>query len=314
MKIAVVIPTYKVSNHIVSVLAEIGPEVTAIYVIDDACPEKSGALVEKKNSDKRVKVIFNSQNLGVGGATVNGYRAALDGGADIVVKVDGDGQMNPKAIPDLIQPILEGNADYTKGNRFDSLAGLSQMPGIRVLGNGALSLMTKFSTGYWNITDPTNGFTAIHSQILAKLPLEMISKRFFFESDMLFRLSVIKAVVWDVAMDARYGSEKSNLSIFKSLLEFPWKHIKNFHKRIFYNYYLRDMSAASLELPLGVGLGWFGFIFGVTKFAESVESGMPATAGTVMLSAVPVILGFQLVLAFLSYDIASVPKHVKHKK
>jgi hypothetical protein len=214
----------------------------------------------------------------------------------------------------LVQPIVDGNADYTKGNRFDSLVGLREMPGIRVLGNGALSLMSKLSSGYWNVTDPTNGFTAIHRDVLKALPLDMVSKRFFFESDVLYRLSVMRAVVWDVPMVARYGNEKSNLSALKALFEFPGKHFVRFHKRLFYNYYLRDMSAASLELPLGAALGWFGCIFGISKFGESVVTGVPATAGTVMLSAVPVILGFQLVLAFLSYDIASVPKRVKHKK
>lgn len=314
MKVAVVIPSYRVTEHILEVLSNIGPEVAKIYVVDDACPDRTGQLVESQSKDNRLKVIYHSENQGVGGATVTGYLEALNDGAEIVVKLDGDGQMDPKTIPDLIVPIVDRNADYTKGNRFDNLAGLSEMPGIRVLGNGGLSLLTKLSTGYWNISDPTNGFTAIHAEVLKMLPLEMISKRFFFESDMLFRLSVIRAVVWDVAMSARYGSEKSNLSILKSLLEFPGKHFKNFHKRLFYNYYLRDMSAASLELPLGVALGWFGLIFGLTKFSESLATGVAATAGTVMLSAVPVILGFQLVLAFLSYDIASVPKRVKHKK
>ena len=312
--IAVVIPAYRVTAHILEVIAEIGTEVSQIFVIDDACPEGSGALVSEKCKDKRVVVLTHSENQGVGGAVITGYRAALEAGADIVVKVDGDGQMDPAMITDLIQPIVDGNADYTKGNRFDSLVGLREMPGIRVLGNGVLSLMSKVSSGYWNVTDPTNGFTAIHRDVLKALPLDMISKRFFFESDMLFRLSILRAVVWDVPMEARYGNEKSNLSVLKALFEFPGKHFVRFHKRLFYNYYLRDMSAASLELPLGAALGWFGFIFGITKFAESVQTQVAATAGTVMLSAVPVILGFQLVLAFLSHDIASVPKRVKHKK
>ena len=312
--IAVVIPAYRVAAHVLEVIAEIGPDVGQIYVVDDSCPEGSGALVSEKCKDKRVVVLTHSENQGVGGAVITGYRAALEAGADIVVKVDGDGQMDPAMIADLIQPIIDGNADYTKANRFDSLVGLREMPGIRVLGNGVLSLMSKVSSGYWNVTDPTNGFTAIHSDVLKALPLDMISKRFFFESDMLFRLSILRAVVWDVPMEARYGNEKSNLSALKALFEFPGKHFVRFHKRLFYNYYLRDMSAASLELPLGAALGWFGFIFGITKFAESVQTQVAATAGTVMLSAVPVILGFQLVLAFLSHDIASVPKRVKHKK
>jgi dolichol-phosphate mannosyltransferase len=312
--IAVVVPAYRVSDHILKVISEIGPTVNQIIVVDDACPEKSGKIVTAECTDSRVQVLTHLENQGVGGAVVTGYLAALEGGADIIVKLDGDGQMDPAMISDLVQPIVDGKADYTKGNRFDSLVGLREMPGIRVLGNGALSLMSKISSGYWNVTDPTNGFTAIHKDVLKAMPLDMLSKRFFFESDVLFRLSIMRAVVWDVPMEARYGNEKSNLSVLKALFEFPGKHFVRFHKRLFYNYYLRDMSAASLELPLGAALGWFGFIFGINRFSESIATGVPATAGTVMLSAVPVILGFQLVLAFLSYDIASVPKRIKHKK
>jgi hypothetical protein len=187
------------------------------------------------------------------------------------------------------------------------------MPSIRLFGNAGLSLLTKISTGYWNITDPTNGYTAIHRDVLKMLPLEMLSKRFFFESDMLFRLSLYRAVVWDVPMQARYGTEKSNLSIIKTLWEFPWKHFKNFHKRLFYNYYLRDVSAASIELPLGIVLWWFGLIFGIASYNQSMETGVAATTGTVMISVVPLILGFQLLLAFVSHDVSAVPNRPKHK-
>lgn len=312
-KIAVVIPAYKVSNHIIEVVSEIGKDVDAIYVVDDACPEGSGKLVSSKIKDKRVRVITHSSNQGVGGAVISGYEAAIKDGADVIVKLDGDGQMDPALIKDLVFPIVEGKADYTKGNRFDSITGLRQMPGIRIFGNGALSLMTKISTGYWNVTDPTNGFTAIHREMLAGIDLEMLSKRFFFESDLLFRLSLARAVVWDIPMESRYGTEKSNLKISRALFEFTFKHGVNFHKRLFYNYYLREMSAASIELPLGILMSWWGLLFGIAKYAESLESGTPATAGTVMLSAVPLILGIQLILAFVSYDIASVPKRVRHK-
>lgn len=312
-KIAVVIPAYKVADHILDVVREIGREVDFIFVVDDACPQKSGQVVKKSIKDKRLTVITHEKNMGVGGAVVSGYRAALEVGADIVVKLDGDGQMDANKISDLVEPIIAGKADYTKGNRFDSITGLRAMPGIRIFGNGALSLMTKVSTGYWNVTDPTNGFTAIHADLLRGITLEMLSKRFFFESDLLFRLSLARAVVWDVPMESRYGNEKSNLKISRAVFEFTWNHGINFHKRLFYNYYLREMSAASIELPIGIVMSWFGLIFGIVKFNESLETGMPATAGTVMLSAVPLILGIQFVLAFLSNDIASVPKRVRHK-
>jgi glycosyltransferase involved in cell wall biosynthesis len=311
--IAVVVPSYKVTSHIVQTLSEIGKEVSYIFVVDDACPDGSGKLVQEKVSDSRVKVIFHEDNIGVGGAMITGYKAALETAADIIVKLDGDGQMDPALISELIAPIINGRADYTKGDRLDSLTGLSQMPSIRLFGNAGLSLLTKISTGYWNITDPTNGYTAIHRDVLKALPLGMLSKRFFFESDMLFRLSLYRAVVWDVPMQARYGTEKSNLSILKTLWEFPWKHFKNFHKRLFYNYYLRDVSAASIELPLGIVLWWFGLIFGVSSYNQSMETGVAATTGTVMISVVPLILGFQLLLAFVSHDVSAVPTRPRHK-
>jgi glycosyltransferase involved in cell wall biosynthesis len=311
--IAVVVPSYKVTSHVVQTLSEIGKEVSYIFVVDDACPDGSGKLVQEKVSDSRVKVIFHEENLGVGGAMITGYKAALETDADIIVKLDGDGQMDPALISELIAPIVNGRADYTKGDRLDSLTGLSQMPSIRLFGNAGLSLLTKISTGYWNITDPTNGYTAIHRDVLKVLPLGMLSKRFFFESDMLFRLSLYRAVVWDVPMQARYGTEKSNLSIIKTLWEFPWKHFKNFHKRLFYNYYLRDVSAASIELPLGIVLWWFGLIFGISAYNQSMDTGVAATTGTVMISVVPLILGFQLLLAFVSHDVSSVPNRPNHQ-
>jgi len=310
--IAVVIPAYKVTNHILETLSEIGPEVKHIIVVDDACPVGSGKLVEEKVQDKRVQVIFHSENQGVGGAMITGYKAALETDAEIIVKLDGDGQMDPALIKEIVAPIVLGRADYTKGDRLDSLTGLAQMPSIRLIGNTGLSLLTKISTGYWNITDPTNGYTAIHRDVLKALPLGMVSKRFFFESDMLFRLSLYRAVVWDVPMQARYGDEKSNLSIIKTLWEFPWKHFKNFHKRLFYNYYLRDISIASIELPLGIALWWFGVFYGFHAYNQSLASGIAASTGTVMIAVLPLILGFQLLLAFVSHDVSAVPTRPKH--
>jgi dolichol-phosphate mannosyltransferase len=311
-KLAVVVPAYRVSRHILDVLAEIGPEVSQVFVVDDACPENTGELVESLCKDKRVKVLRHASNQGVGGATITGYRAALDAGADIIVKLDGDGQMNPVLISQLVKPIIREQADYTKGNRFDSLTGLRQMPNLRVLGNGVLSLMSKISSGYWSVTDPTNGFTAIHRSTLTALPLDMVSRRYFFESDMLFRLSLVRAVVLDVPMDARYGDEKSNLSVLNAALSFPQKHFVNFHKRLFYNYYLRDMTAASIELPVALAFGWFGAIFGLVHWVQSQATGRPATAGTVMISALTIIVGVQLVLSFLSQDVANEPRRVRH--
>ncbi|MGE8317181.1 MAG: glycosyltransferase family 2 protein [Comamonas sp.] len=312
-KIAVVIPCYKVTRHILGVLQEIGPEVHSIYVVDDACPEHSGRFVEAHSTDPRVRVLYNEVNLGVGGAVMAGYRAAIAQGDAVIIKIDGDGQMDPTLIPRFVAPILNYSADYTKGNRFFYLDKISRMPRIRIFGNAVLSFMTKLSSGYWSSFDPTNGYTAIAAATAAQLPLDRISRRYFFETDMLFRLNTIRAVVLDIPMDAKYETEVSNLKISRVLTEFPLKHIRNLVKRIFYNYYLRGMSLASLELPLGLALVGGGTLFGLFHWLQSMLQGTTTPAGTVMASALPIILGVQLCLAFIGFDVASEPT-TSHRK
>ncbi|WP_028101451.1 glycosyltransferase family 2 protein [Pseudoduganella violaceinigra] len=311
--IAVVIPTFKARNHILGVVAAIGPEVKRIYVVDDCCPDQSGAYVEQHCQDPRVTVVRHAENQGVGGAVMTGYKAAIDDGMGIMVKIDSDGQMDPALIPDFVAPIVNGEADYTKGNRFFDLEKVRAMPKLRLFGNAVLSLMCKLSSGYWNLFDPTNGYTAIHANVARHLPFHKISRRYFFETDILFRLNTLRAVAIDVPMEAVYGDEVSNLKISKIIGEFLAKHIRNFSKRIFYNYYLRDMSLASIELPFGLGLLGFGMVYGIYHWAHSAQTGLPTPAGTVMLAALPALMGLQLILAFISYDIASVPRRRIHR-
>ncbi len=312
--IAVVIPSYKVTRHILGVIDGIGPEVARIYVVDDKCPQGSGAFVRANCRDPRVVVIEHAQNQGVGGAVMSGYRAAIDDGAAVIVKVDGDGQMDASLIPQFVAPILAGEADYTKGNRFFNLEQIGSMPPMRLFGNAVLSFLTKLSSGYWDLFDPTNGYTAIHADAARYLPFDKISRRYFFETDMLFRLNTLGAVVTDVPMDAVYGDEVSNLKISRIVTEFAAKHVRNFFKRLFYNYYLRNMSLASIELPLGVASLLFGSIFGIAHWIGAERHNLATPAGTVMLAALPIIMGVQLILAFLAYDIASVPRNPLHKK
>jgi len=312
--VAVVIPCYRVTRHVCSVIAEIGSECDRIFAVDDGCPDGSGDFIEKQCNDPRVVVIRNVENTGVGGAMIAGYRAALEAGYDVVVKIDGDGQMDPSLLSEFIAPIVTGEADYTKGNRFFDLEAVKAMPGIRLFGNALLSFMTKLSSGYWDIFDPTNGYTAIHRDALARLPLKKLSKRYFFETDMLFRLNMLRAVVVDIPMAARYGDEVSNLRISKIIGEFFFKHMRNFLKRIMYNYYLRDVSIASIELPLGLLLMSFGVIYGGWHWLESSQAGTATPIGTVMLSALSTLMGLQFLLAFLAYDISSTPRRVLQRR
>ncbi len=307
-KVAVVIPSYKVSKHVLDVIAGIGQEVSRIYAVDDCCPEHSGEFIEKNTTDPRVVVLYNEINKGVGGATKRGYEEALKDGMDIVVKVDGDGQMNPALIPMFIKPILDGRTDYSKGNRFFSYELVSSMPRVRLIGNAVLTFFTKASSGYWHIYDPNNGFTAIHRRALSMLPLDKISNRYFFESDMLFRLNSVRAVVLDVPMRAVYEDEESSLKIRDILVQFLTGHIRNFGKRIMYNYFVRDFNMASLELLFSVGLLMFGFIYGGIHWAHSVMTQNPAAGGVVMLAGLSVIVGVQLFLSVFNYDVQNTPR------
>lgn len=305
--IAVIIPTYRVKNHIINVINSIGTEVESIYVVDDCCPDRSGQHVLKNCHDKRLKVTFLKKNRGVGGAVLEGYKQALSDGASIMIKIDGDGQMNCAMISKLIKPIIDGKADYTKGNRFFDIEALHSMPKIRLVGNAGLSLINKFASGYWNIMDPTNGFTAIHSKAANKLPFNKISQRYFFESDLLFRLNIIGAVVQDVSMSSLYDDEQSSLNVLHSLLTFPSKYMKRFLKRLLYNYFLTDFNLATLSLITGASLILFGTIFGVTHWLHSIISGVYSSTGTVMIPTLSIIIGFQLLLFFFQIDISSIP-------
>ena len=302
LNICVVIPAFKVKAHILEVISSIGPEVNKIVVIDDACPEMSGNYVVLNVVDPRVEVLFNKHNLGVGGAVKVGYRHALKFGSDVVVKIDGDGQMDSLRINELIEPIISKQAEYTKGNRFFDIEAVRVMPKIRILGNLGLSFMTKLSTGLWQIFDPNNGFTAISGSMLKRLNFDKIDNRYFFESDMLFRLSLLNARVVDINLPAIYGKEESNLVIKRVLFEFPIKHARNLFKRILYTYYLRDFNLASIELPLGLLLSGFGLILGAYSWIHGIVTNTTTQTGTLVLIAISILLGLQLILAFLSYD------------
>ncbi|MGE0085822.1 MAG: glycosyltransferase family 2 protein [Desulfococcaceae bacterium] len=313
MKLAVVIPCYNVKAPILSVINRIGEEVSLIYVVDDKCPEQTGKFVESNCSDPRVRIIRHSVNKGVGGAVITGYLHALADGADIAIKIDGDGQMDPALIPRFVHPIMEGYADYTKGNRFFSPESLSTMPKIRLAGNAVLSFLTKLTSGYWNIMDPTNGYTAIHTAVLEMMPLRKIEHRYFFETDMLFRLNTIRAVVCDIPMNSHYGDETSHLNIVRVIREFPKKHLIRIVKRIYYNYYLRNFNICSVEILSSIVFIIFGTVFGLFHWYRSFAEGVPATTGTVMLAALPVILGFQMALSAIHFDVSNIPQFPIHK-
>jgi len=304
IKVAVVIPAYKVSKHIVSVVNSIPKEVDHIVVVDDACPEGSGQRLRKSKISRKVVILEHSVNLGVGGAMKTGYQSAQKLGADVVIKIDGDGQMDSSLIPNLIKPILYGNSDYSKGNRFYTFNLVKEMPKIRLFGNIILSFVSKLSTGFYHIFDPNNGFTAISAEALELIDLTAIDDKYFFESDMLFQLNVAGMRVVDVPTAAIYRDEISNLKIFHSIFYFLPRHIRNTGRRIAINYFLRDFSVATLQLVFGTLSATWGISLGITTWISSKDSGIPSQPGTIVLVAILCITSLQLLLSFVNYDIS----------
>ena len=306
-RIAVAIPCYRVTRHVLKVIAAVPDCVTRIYAVDDACPDGSSQWIRTHCKDPRVQVLAHAANQGVGGAIVTAYRRAMLDGMDIVVKVDGDGQMDPRLLPMFVQPILNGRADYTKGNRFYRPESVTGMPAVRLFGNAMLSFVTKLSCGYWSVMDPTNGYTAIHVRVLHELPLEKLERRYFFETDMLFRLNTVRAVIKDIPMDSVYADEQSHLRVSKVIPEFIAKHLSRLWRRYVYSYLVRDFNPGTIYSVVGMLMLLGGSVFGLARWIESAISGAPASSGTVMLAALPILIGIQFLVAFLHHDVASTP-------
>jgi dolichol-phosphate mannosyltransferase len=304
--LAVVIPAYHVADKIEAVLKELPDYLCHIIVVDDASPDNTSELVQAfARHDRRIVLVRHEQNQGVGGAMLTGFRKALELGAQVIVKLDGDHQMAPAYIPALVTPLIEGKADYAKGNRFRDFESLRHMPLVRRVGNLGLSFLTKAATGYWNCFDPTNGYFA---EMLAQLPLERIDHGYFFETSMLANLYLLDAFILDVSMPARYRGERSSMSIWRVLVEFPAKLLATLLRRLLLRYFLFDFSMVSVYLLTGIPLILFGLIFGSVKWIHYLKLGVPAPTGTVILPTLALILGIQILLSAIEIDMNAAPK------
>lgn len=305
--VGVVIPTYKVAAHIADVIRGIPREIGTILVVDDRSPDDSVAIVERLN-DPRVTILRHEKNQGVGGAMATGFAEAIRRKLDIVVKMDGDDQMDPAHLPSILSPLLANEADMVKCNRYASLSSLQQMPLLRIVGNAGLTFLVKLASGYWNTFDPANGYVAIRTSALEKLELERLPRRYYFESGFLVELGIRRAVVRDVPIPARYGDEVSNLSPIKVLLEFPPRLLWGFLRRVVWRYFVHDFTALSVFLLIGAPLLLFGIGNALVYYWHRAPDAPPAPAGDVMAVALPVILGVQFLLQAIVLDVSLVPR------
>lgn len=306
-KVTVVVPAYNVAPHIRQVLKTIPEYVDEVVVVDDCGSDETGQLLAQV-TDPRVIVLKHECNQGVGRAMVTGFTRALKGGSALIIKIDGDGQMDPRYIPDLLDPLVEEGYAYAKGNRFLDNAKLRDMPTLRLLGNYGLTFLTKLASGYWHVFDPQNGFIAVKAEVLEKIDLDHIAKRYFFENDMLVHLNIFSCRVKDVPIPARYGEETSSMSILEVLVTFPTYLFKRFWYRIYQKDILRDFSPTAVFWVFGLMLFSWGVLFGAYTWAKSLFLHQFASTGTVMLSVLPLVMGFELILQAIILEIKESPR------
>jgi len=306
-KVAVVLPCYRVRDKIVGVVDSLIGRVDYIFAVDDHCPEKSGEWLRENCRHPSVKVLFHEENQGVGGAMVTGYEAALATDAEVVVKMDGDGQMDARFLSRLIAPLLTGKADFAKGNRFFDLRALQSMPADRRIGNFGLTLLTKAASGFWHLSDPTNGYFAVRRGALGLVNFHLLDRRYFFEISLLVQLNVVRAVAVDVPIPAIYGDENSSLNPLRALVTFPGKLLGGFLHRIWWRYFIYDINIVSVFMVVGLILFLGGGIFGAWRWSTNAVEGPNQSAGTVALAMLPMLLGFQMLLQAMVLDVMDKP-------
>lgn len=308
--IAAVVPAYKEEKMIGRVIETMPTFVDHIVIVDDCSPDGTSDAV-RALQDSRVTLIRHEQNEGVGGAIITAHRAALELGSDVNVVMAGDAQMDPIHLPALLDKVTDEGFGFAKANRFYSPESFRGMPGHRVFGNIVLSFLTKLASGYWNLFDPQNGYTAVRTEELRRIDLDRLAKRYSFENDLLINLNILQVSATDVPIPAVYGEEVSSISLRKTIPELLNRLTIGYWSRIWYRYVLWSFSPIALLLFLGLLLFLTGLgisVWVMTQIAASVV----ATAATVMLAALPLMIGTQMLISALQLDIQATPDTPTH--
>lgn len=304
-KVAVVVPAFREEALIAETIQGVPELVDLIVVVDDCSPDDTGKVVEDLRNP-RVTLIRHTVNQGVGGSILTGHKKAIELGADVMVVMAGDNQMDPDYLPQLLDPIVNDGYGFTKGNRFFSRAGASAMPAVRIAGNMVLTFMNKAASGYWNLVDPQNGYTAVTRESLGQVPLDKISRRYEFENDLLIWLNIAEVRARDVAIPARYNTEVSALRPHRDGPRIAWLLFKGFWRRMWFKYTLWSFSPVALLFYWGLLLLAIGTIAGIWTTVVAFQGTSP-TAGTTVLSVVPFFCGFVLLVQSLVLDIQGTP-------
>ena len=305
--IVVVVPCYNAAARVTDVIRSLPAFVDHAVIVDDGSRDDVQSALRPLQPSPRLTVLHHDANRGLARAMETGFRHALTLGADIIVKMDADGQMDPAELPRLLAPLVAGHADLTKGNRFLHRRHLAGMPPVRIAGNLGLSFLTKLASGYWNVFDPTNGYVAARREVIEEIDLARLGPRHFFETSLLCQVYLVGAVVRDVSIPARYGTERSSLSMSRTLVEFPVLLLRAAFRRIVLQHFFRDFTAVALFLVTGGLMTGLGISWGFWTWTRSAQLHQATPTGTIAVILLPVLVGFQLLLQALVMDIASVP-------
>lgn len=302
--IAVVVPAYREERLIADTIKGVPEFVDLIVVVDDCSPDETGEVVRGLD-ESRVRLIRHERNQGVGGAIRTGHLAAMAAGCDVMVVMAGDNQMDPAYLPALLDAIVDGHG-FAKGNRFFSRTSTSSMPAARIAGNMVLTFMNKAASGYWNLVDPQNGYTAITRASLEAIPLERVAARYEFENDLLIWLNIADVRATDVPIPARYDDEVSTLRPFRDGPRIGWLLFRGFWRRMWLKYTLWSFSPIALLFYTGLIMTVVGLVAGIWTTVVAFQGTSP-TAGTTVLSVVPFFCGFVLLVQALVLDIQETP-------
>lgn len=303
--IAVVVPAYNEEVLIGQTIAGMPDYIDHVIVVDDCSPDGTYAAAQAA-AGPRVVVERLPENQGVGGAVIHGHKIAMDLGADVLVVMAGDDQMDPEALPKLLKPITEQGYGFAKGNRFFSTSSLAGMPRHRVAGSMILTFLNKAASGYWHLVDPQNGYTAVTRDALELVPLEKVSRRYEFENDLLIWLNIASVRAIDVPIPARYGLETSTIKLRKVVPRLSWSLFKGFWRRVWYKYVFWSFSPIALLLFSGIACLTVGIMVGLWATYQAFIGNSP-TAGTTVLSLVPFMCGFILLVQAFVLDIMESP-------
>jgi glycosyltransferase involved in cell wall biosynthesis len=303
--IAAVVPAYKEEKMIGTVIETMPDFVDHIVIVDDQSPDATSEVV-RAIGHPRVTLIRHEVNKGVGGAIITGHRAAMELGSDVNVIMAGDAQMDPAYLPALLDRVTADGYGFAKANRFFAPESFDGMPKYRVFGNIVLSFMTKLASGYWHLFDPQNGYTAVRTEVLERVPLDHVAERYSFENDLLIHLNILQVSAVDVPIPAVYGEEVSSIKLSRVVPELLSLLTRGFWRRIWYRYVLWSFSPIALLLIGGIILFLFGVGLGIWVCFQ-IAASVVATAATVMLAALPLMIGTQMLISAWQLDIQASP-------